>query len=348
LIGEDLALRWNLRSRHVQFCACRYTGWLALLVLVGLACDAQAQPASDVLLRQLKPKGVVSDFPKVLSDADRQAIEQRLNDLEQKTGAQVRVAILDSLQGGEINDFAEKLFQRWGVGQKDKNNGVLLLVAIKDRKARIEVGYGLEPILPDALAGRILDEDLFPAFRQQQYAKGIRAGVNRIAEIIERGERASEADRHPRDKRLSVFAQVGTTLFLSLFVAAGFFLAGLGIGSRTVLLIVFGLFFGGLPMVVGFSIGGVPAGTILPAVGLLTLWAGYKAGRASPKKFRGQTNSRGRGRKGAAADNAWVWGASGGGGGGGGSSGGGFSGGGFSGGGFGGGSSGGGGASGSW
>ena len=97
---------------------------------------------------------------------------------------------LKSLEGGQIDDFAVKLYKRWGIGQKGKDNGVLLVVAIDDRKARIEVGYGLEPILPDALAGRVLNEQLFPAFRQKRYAEGLTAAVNRVAEIIERTSRA--------------------------------------------------------------------------------------------------------------------------------------------------------------
>jgi uncharacterized protein len=85
-------------------------------------------------------------------------------ELRRKTGAQFAVVTLKSLEGGQIDDFANKLFKKWGVGEKGKNNGIMLLVAMQDRKARIEVGYGLEPILPDALAGRVLDEQLFPAF----------------------------------------------------------------------------------------------------------------------------------------------------------------------------------------
>ena len=111
----------------------------------------------------------------------------------ERTGAQFALVTLQSLEGGQIDDFTNKLFAKWGVGEKGKNNGVMLLVAIKDRKARVEVGYGLEPILPDALAGRVLDEQLFPAFKQQRYVRGLSQAVNRIAEIIERGEPAPTA-----------------------------------------------------------------------------------------------------------------------------------------------------------
>ena len=141
--------------------------------------------------------------------------------LQQKTSAQFAVVTLKSLQGGEIDDFTNKLFAQWGVGEKGKNNGLMLLVALEDRKARIEVGYGLEPILPDALAGRVLDENLFPAFREHRYAQGLTQAVARAAEIVERGVPASPADRQKRNQT-SPMDRIAPTLFLSIFVAIGF------------------------------------------------------------------------------------------------------------------------------
>ena len=168
----------------------------AAVITVGLnGSVAWAVIPSDALLQRLQPQGAVSDFAGLLTPADRAAIDNRLSELRQRTGAQFALVTLDSLEGGQIDDFANKLFAKWGVGEKGKNNGVMLLVAIKDRKARIEVGYGLEPILPDALAGRVLDEQLFPSFKQQHYAQGLSLAVNRIAEIIERGEPAPPQPR---------------------------------------------------------------------------------------------------------------------------------------------------------
>src|SRR5579864_6603911 len=112
-------------------------GCLGLVLLCFLAQTARSETPSDALLKRLQPQGMLSDFARVLGAADRQAITLRLETLRQKTGAQVAVVTLSSLEGGEINDFTNKLFKRWGVGEKDQNNGVLLLVAIKDHKARI-------------------------------------------------------------------------------------------------------------------------------------------------------------------------------------------------------------------
>ncbi|MFZ1935894.1 MAG: TPM domain-containing protein [Thermoguttaceae bacterium] len=166
-------------------------------VLLGDSAASAAIP-SDVLLKGLRPQGLVNDYAGVLAPADRAALEDRLTALQQKTSAEFAVVILKSLEGGEVNDFTNKLFVKWGVGLKGKNNGVMLLVAMQDHKARVEVGNGLEPVLPDALAGRVLDEQLFPAFKQQRYAEGLSQAAGRIAEIIERNEPATAEQRRGR------------------------------------------------------------------------------------------------------------------------------------------------------
>lgn len=171
---------------------CLISRWICLALLAaGWWCSiTEGAIPADEFLASLKPQGDINDFAGVLQPAERQALEQRCRELRERTGAQLAVVIVRSLQGGQIDDFAVRLFQRWGIGQAGQNNGVLLFVALEDRKARIEVGYGLESVLPDVLAGRILREQLFPAFRQQQYAQGLTATVERLAEIIERNEPA--------------------------------------------------------------------------------------------------------------------------------------------------------------
>ena len=98
-------------------------------------------------------------------------------------GALVVVA-LKTLHGGEINDFANKLFQQWGIGQEGKDNGVLLLAAIEDRKVRIEPGYGFEGVLTDARCGRILDEHILPHFKGGDYAAGLTAGAEALLQVM--------------------------------------------------------------------------------------------------------------------------------------------------------------------
>jgi len=106
------------------------------------------------------------------------------NQLEEETGAQVVVAVVESLQGMEIEDYALNLFREWGIGDKDKNNGVLLLVSPNDRKVRIEVGYGLEGAIPDSVAGKILDEYILPKFKEDDYDIGIKNGFSVIVDYI--------------------------------------------------------------------------------------------------------------------------------------------------------------------
>jgi uncharacterized protein len=218
---------------------CALQAALAFALMGFLAQSGLAVPADD-LLASLKATSDVSDFAEILSPADREALEQRCRDLRQKTGAQLAVVTLRSLEGGQVDDFAAKLMKQWGIGEAGKNNGVLLLVAINDRKARIEVGYGLEPVLPDALAGRVLQEQLFPAFRQQQYAAGLTGAVNRIAEIVEKNE---PAPAHLRGGNPPLEGMICFTLFMIPFVGLPAFIAGICLRNRQFIPALFTLLF---------------------------------------------------------------------------------------------------------
>ncbi len=119
-------------------------------------------------LSSLKPQGYVSDFAGVVDPASREALERYAKQLEASTGVQLALVTLRSLEGEPIEDVANELFRRWGVGRKETNEGVLLLLAIEDRKSRLEVGYGLEPYLPDGFAGSLLRQ-MRPALRAGDY-----------------------------------------------------------------------------------------------------------------------------------------------------------------------------------
>ena len=127
----------------------------------------------------------VVDLAQIVDEPTERALEARLAAFEGESSTQIVVATIPSLDGEEIADFANRLFERWGIGQKGKDNGVLLLVAAGDRKARIEVGYGLEDRLTDALSRRILEERLFPAFRQGRYAAGIDDACEGIMQAVQ-------------------------------------------------------------------------------------------------------------------------------------------------------------------
>lgn len=126
------------------------------------------------------PTGHVNDFADVLTVEEERALESTLSAFEQETSHEVAVAVIPSLEGDDIESYTNTLFREWGIGKAEENDGVLLLVAIEDRKMRIEVGYGLEGALTDTEAKRIIDKTIAPRFKASQYAAGIEDGVERI------------------------------------------------------------------------------------------------------------------------------------------------------------------------
>lgn len=107
----------------------------------------------------LKPQGYVSDFANAIDAGSKAKLEAYCAQVERSTGVQIALVTIPSLEGAPIDDFANTLFRKWGVGKKGKDEGLLLLLAIQDRKDRIEVGYGLEPTLPDGFVGGVLREE---------------------------------------------------------------------------------------------------------------------------------------------------------------------------------------------
>jgi len=126
----------------------------------------------------------VVDEANILDQATRAALTQKLADLETKTTDQLVVVTLKSLQGTSIEDFGVQLARRWRIGQKDKNNGVLLIVVPSERKVRIEVGYGLEGTLTDAISRLIIANGIVPRFRANDFPGGITRGVDDIISVL--------------------------------------------------------------------------------------------------------------------------------------------------------------------
>jgi uncharacterized protein len=118
-------------------------------------------------------KARVNDYAGILPEADRQRIEQRLAEHEQRTGQQFAVLTIDTLDGEPIEGFAIRTVEKWRLGKKGKDDGLLLLIVPRDRKMRVEVGYGLEGDVTDAVSSRVIRETLAPAFRNQDYAGGV-------------------------------------------------------------------------------------------------------------------------------------------------------------------------------
>ena len=131
-----------------------------------------------------KPDGWVADYAGVIDSQSHQKMLGVIRELEQKTGAEIAVVTIKSLGNESMDSFSVQLFKKWGIGKKGKDNGVLLVAAIEDRKTKIEVGYGLEGILPDGLCGEILDKYVVPYFKQSKYSEGLMMGAIALASVI--------------------------------------------------------------------------------------------------------------------------------------------------------------------
>jgi uncharacterized protein len=135
--------------------------------------------------RQLpRPTGFVNDFAGVMKTPDKEAVESLAAALKEKTGAELAVVTVKSFASygfGSIDEFSIALAEAWGVGERGEDNGVILVLAVEERKVRIEVGYGLEGTIPDSVAGKILDNSVIPAFRNNDFSGGLVEGVRAIA-----------------------------------------------------------------------------------------------------------------------------------------------------------------------
>jgi uncharacterized protein len=200
--------------------------------------------------------GRIVDQANIIPRETREALETKLADLEAKSGIQLVVATVTSLDGQEIDPYANELFRHWQLGEKAKNNGVLLLVAPHERRVRIEVGYGLEGTLTDALSSVIIANAIAPRFKAGDFGGGIARGVDDIITVLTTD--ASEWQKRPSLRLDSVDrARPANWLFL---VGFGVFIALL-IVSRTFRSIVFAALLAGSPGGGGFSGGGFSRGS---------------------------------------------------------------------------------------
>jgi uncharacterized protein len=139
--------------------------------------------AADVPVPPLQTR--VTDLTKTLSEQQRASVEQKLAAFEARKGAQIGVLVLPSTKPETIEQYAVRVQESWNLGRKGVDDGVLLVVAKDDRTLRIEVGYGLEGVLPDATAKRIIEDDITPQFRSGDFYAGINAGVDRIMKVVD-------------------------------------------------------------------------------------------------------------------------------------------------------------------
>jgi uncharacterized protein len=150
----------------------------ALVILLALPILLHAEPVA-----QVRPTDYVSDFAHVLDQGTIEQLDDICLQIEQKAHAQIAVVTINSLDGSDIEDYAVDLYKKWGIGSKATDHGVLILLAVRDRKYRIEVGYGLEPILPDGKVGGF-GREAVPLLRQSNYGGAVLLMTSRAADVI--------------------------------------------------------------------------------------------------------------------------------------------------------------------
>lgn len=148
--------------------------FLALFITAFYSAEAQNIPAKP------NPPRLVNDFAEALSADEEMQLEKLLVKYDDSTSNQVAIVLVNSLQGYPVEDFALKVLREWGIGNKKTNNGVLILASIAEHKVRIEIGYGLEGAIPDAIASRIIRNDIAPYFKQEKYFEGLQAAATSI------------------------------------------------------------------------------------------------------------------------------------------------------------------------
>ena len=234
---------------------------LVLLLLTACLAVAMLPGVSTPLWAQNFPSltGYVNDGAGLLSPQGKAELESRLAQLEKDTTAQVFIATVKSLEGDSIEDYASRLFENWKIGQKDKNNGVLFLVALDDHKMRIEVGYGLEPVITDGRAGRIRDEDVIPLFKKNDYEGGIKAGTASIEKYIRDGTPPAPLEENPVKSMFGTFTFAFFVLSIITIYLSGFM-------ARSKNIWLGGIWGAVAGAIMGLTIGGITALVAMPLI----------------------------------------------------------------------------------
>ena len=168
-----------------------------------------------------KPSDYINDYAHMLSSDTVQQLDTKLRQFEQKTSNQITVVTVDSLDGQSLDQTATKLEDQWHIGTKKHSNGVILLIAKKDHKARIEVGYGLEGVLTDTLSGMIIRNELVPSFKQRRYNLGVTKTVDAIIKATQHAYKGS-ATKYDDSWYGLLFLVILFVFFLRSFFGSGF------------------------------------------------------------------------------------------------------------------------------
>lgn len=188
------------------------------LLILGLLFSVCVSAQIDkVIPKRPSPPKLVNDFTHTLQPYQVEALEQKLVKYDDSTSNQVAVVIISTLGDYSERDVALEILRRWGVGNKDKNNGIVFLVAIDDRKMRIEIGYGLEGTFSDITAKDILENEVKPSFKEKNYYRGIDRGTNAIMQATA-GEYTAPANYGSKKKSRLPW---GSIIFVAIFIIIG-------------------------------------------------------------------------------------------------------------------------------
>lgn len=188
--------------------------WLLILPWLALA---------EVPVPELSAR--VTDLTGTLAPEQKSALESRLAALEQQKGSQVAVLLVPTTQPETIEQYSIRVVEAWKLGRKGVDDGVLVLMATQDRTVRIEVGYGLEGVIPDVVAKRVIEDFMIPRFREGDMAGGLNAGVERLIGLIEGEPLPPPQEQRARD---GAFDQYFPILFIAAIVVGGILRAALG------------------------------------------------------------------------------------------------------------------------
>lgn len=187
-------------------------------------------------------QGRVNDYANLIAPDQKQRIEAQLAQFEQQTTNQVAVLTVETLNGEDIEGYANRVARAWALGQKGKDNGVLLLVAHKDRRMRVEVGYGLEPVLTDLQSNIIQNEVIIPYFKRGDFGGGIEAGVKAILSTIQGKEVEPAPAQQPTGGGGGGGGGFGFLVFM-FFIIGPFILNAIRSGSWIVYIVLLPIFF---------------------------------------------------------------------------------------------------------
>ena len=207
----------TMNLRHIS----RFISFLFIMILLVRVNGSHVHAESEFP----KATGLVNDFADVIPNSIENKITAVTSELLNKTQIPVVVVTMPDIGGAEYNDYANRLYSAWGIGKKGEDKGVLIFVTIKERKMRIETGYGIEGIIPDGLAGEIRDSYMLPYLIQNKFGEGILNGTMAVAMIIAKNSGVELTGqipvKRPKDKRKSGFSFLPLLIIIIFFIIGG-------------------------------------------------------------------------------------------------------------------------------